>query len=84
MDLDKANKKLWIVAGSGKVYTFTFDATAPDGVWNTTLGSSSDTNGIYAIAVNLIPEFKDLALPLGGMIAIVAIIRSRRRKTRPS
>lgn len=80
IDLDATNGVIWTVTTSGKVYTFTFDTSAPDGTWNTTLGTASGTNGTWAIAVNLVPEFQDIALPLAGMLAVVILVRSRRRK----
>jgi hypothetical protein len=82
IDLDRTTKELWLVAMSGKVYTFNFSGTAPNGTWNTTLGNSSSEFAVWAIAVNLIPEFRDLALPLGGIIALFIIVRRRRRKER--
>ena len=83
MDLaiDNSGGTLWTLTLSGKVYSFDFDDEAPNGTWNTSLGDSSGGSGA-AIAVNLVPEFQDLALPLGGMIAIFVIVRARGRKTR--
>ncbi len=80
IDYDRSTHELWTVALSGKVYKFQFNDTAPSGAWNTTLGSGSDANPIIAIAVSLVPEFEDIVLPLGGMVAIGVLIRFRSRK----
>jgi hypothetical protein len=79
LDLDATSGVLWTVATSGKVYTFKFGDSAPDGTWNTTLGTASATNGTGAIAVNLVPEFQDILLPMGGMVALFVIVRWRRK-----
>jgi hypothetical protein len=64
---------------NGSVYTFKFNAAAPNGVWTTNLSSSNVTDA-YAIVVNQVPEFKDALLPMTGMIAVFILIRSRRLK----
>jgi hypothetical protein len=73
------NKYLWLLELNGSVYTFKFNAAAPNGVWTTNLSSSNVTDA-YAIVVNQVPEFKDALLPMTGMIAVFILIRSRRLK----
>lgn len=81
MAIDNSGGTLWALTLQGKVYCFDFDDEAPNGTWDTGLGNATDSNSA-AIAVNLVPEFRDIALPLGGMMAIFVIVRARKRKTR--
>ena len=70
---------LWTVTSGGQTYTLTSDGNAGQGTWST-LGTSSESN-VVAIAVGeMIPEFQDILLPLGGIIALFMVMRRRRTR----
>jgi hypothetical protein len=74
---DEAEANLWIVTTGGKTYKYETFGKPAGGKWHT-LGSSGEEN-VVAIAVNEIPEFKDLLIPVIGTVAIVIFFRRRRK-----
>ncbi|MEM2976525.1 MAG: hypothetical protein QXW06_02560 [Thermoplasmata archaeon] len=85
IDIDRSSGLLWTLTTEGKVYTFSFNSTPPCGTWNTSLGSAGDVMefSAAAIAVNLVPEFRDVSLPVAAVILLFAVFRvgQRRRGT---
>jgi len=78
--LGPGNGTLWALTNEGKVYAFNFNTTPPCGTWDITLGNSSQ-GGAWAIAAPLnTPEFRDVLLPLAGMVGIFVVFRTRRNR----
>jgi hypothetical protein len=68
------NSYLWTVTTGGQ----TFKYHTGDGTWDT-LGTSS-YDGTIAIAVNEIPEFKDVLIPLLGTVIVIIFVRRKNDK----
>ena len=64
---------LWTVTTNGQ----TFQYHTGDGKWDT-LGTTG-VDGTIAISVNEIPEFKDVLVPLLGVVVVVILARRKRR-----
>ena len=73
---DQQESYIWIVRSDSQVYKYETFGNAPGGNWVITLGKTGESNPT-AIAVNEIPEFKDVLVPLLGTVIIVIIVRRK-------
>jgi len=81
LDWDATNSKIWIADDSGNAYTYTpkSGGSAGEGTWSNQVSGPTGGNHVVAIALNEVPEFPELLLPLLGMVAFYRKCRSQLR-----
>jgi len=78
---ETSSNKLWTITSTGKVYSNPIKTAGNPGDmsgWDTSLGTTKET-GVVAIAVNEIPEFGEVVVPLLGSVVMFFVFRRRQR-----